>query len=117
MDILILKEQYGSLILSGKKTWELRNNDTKKRGRIAIAYSKTGCKYGEVDLIDTIKLTKELFENNRIKHHSQSTWEQLIEKYKNPYAWIMKNPELYKNPKKYVHPNGAIIWVKEKLEV
>lgn len=113
MDILILKEKYGSQILCGSKTWELRNNNTKKRGKICIAYSKTGKKFGEVELYDTIKLTKELFEANRDKHLSDSLWESLTGRYKNPYAWILKEPVLYKEPVPYKHPYGAIIWVKE----
>ena len=55
MDILILKEKYGSQILSGNKSWELRNNNTKKRGKIFIAYSKTGKIFGEVELYETYK--------------------------------------------------------------
>jgi hypothetical protein len=114
MNILILKEEFGSLILSGKKTWELRGQNTKKRERISIAYSGTGKKYGEVDIIDAMPLTKELFEKNRNKHCSKGSWENLIERYKTPYAWVMKNQGFYKNPKKYFHPNGAIIWVREE---
>ena len=41
MDILVIKQEFGSLILSGKKTWEFRRTVTKKRGIIAIAYSGT----------------------------------------------------------------------------
>lgn len=113
-DILIIKEQFGSLILEGKKTWELRGSNTKKRGCISIAYSKTLHKYGEVDLIDSIPLTKELYEKNYRKHCSDGTWESLKKRYKNPHAWVMKNPKLYSKPKTYVHPNGAVIWVKDK---
>lgn len=68
MDLLIIKEKYGSLILSGKKTWELRNRNTRKRGRISIANSGTEKKYGEVDIVEAIPLSKELFEQNRNKH-------------------------------------------------
>lgn len=112
MDILILKEKYGSQILAGNKSWELRNNNTKKRGRIFIAYSKTSEIFGEIEIYDTVKLTKEIFDNNRDKHLSESSWDTLSAKYKNPYAWLLKNPLIYDVPIPYNHPKGAIIWVK-----
>lgn len=112
MDILILKEKYGSQILSGNKSWELRNNNTKKRGKIFIAYSKTGKIFGEVELYDTLKLTKEIFDNNIDKHLSEGSWETLLARYKNPYAWLLKEPILYDVSIPYKHPKGAIIWVK-----
>ncbi|NLK45618.1 MAG: ASCH domain-containing protein [Treponema sp.] len=114
MDILIIKEEFGKQILTGKKTWELRGGNTKKRGRIAIAFSGTKKKYGTVELIDSIPLTKELYESNVKKHRSYGTWNELKNIYKNPYAWVMKKPEVFEEPIDYNHPYGAIIWVKEK---
>ena len=113
MDILIIKEEFGKQILSGKKTWELRGSNTKKRGRIALAYSGSKKKYGTVELIDSIPLTKELYNSNMKKHRSLGTWEELKNWYKNPHAWIMKNPKRFETPQEYKHPIGAIIWVKE----
>lgn len=113
MNILIIKEEFGKQILSGKKTWELRGANTKKRGKIEIAFSGTKKKFGTVELIDSIPLTKELYEANVKKHCFPGTWEELKDWYKNPHAWIIKNPTIFDKPKDYVHPTGAVIWVKE----
>lgn len=113
MDILIIKEEFGRQILSGTKTWELRGSNTKKRGKIAIAFSGTKKKYGTAELVDSIPLTKELYEANSKKHCSSGSWEELKSWYKKPYAWVMKNPKLFDQPEEYKHPSGAVIWVKE----
>ena len=112
MDILVIKEEFGSQILNGKKTWELRGSNTKKRGTISIAYSGTNKRFGTVELVDSIPLTRELYEKNYSKHRSTGTWEGLKDSYKNPHAWVMKNPKLYSEPIPYEHKHGAIIWVK-----
>lgn len=113
MDILIIKEEWGRLILDGKKTWELRGSNTNKRGKIALAFSKTSKIFGYVELVDSISMTKELFDKNKAKHQSDGTYKSLCDRYKNPHAWIVKNPVWLKNPKPYVHPYGAVIWVKQ----
>lgn len=90
MALLIIKEKYGSLILYGKKTWELKNRNTRKKGRISIAYSGTRKKYWKVDIVEAIPLSKELSEHNRNKHCSMSSQEELKSGYNEPYAWGMK---------------------------
>ncbi len=113
MDILIIREEPGTQILSGEKTWELRGSNTKKRGKIAIAFSGTKKKFGTVELVDSIPLTRQLFESNVKKHRSPGTWDDLKSWYKNPHAWVLKNPKFFKKPIDYIHPSGAVIWVKE----
>lgn len=41
IDCLIIREPYASLIVFGKKRWEFRNYDTRKRGVIGIAASRS----------------------------------------------------------------------------
>lgn len=113
MDILIIKENFGKLILDGKKSWEIRGCNTTKRGKIAIAFSGTKKIYGYVELVDSFSLTEELFEKNRKKLHTELDSKYKTIKYKTPYAWVMKNPVKLKIPKPYNHPYGAVIWVKQ----
>ena len=112
MDILVIKEYFGNLILTGNKTWEVRNTNTKKRGTISIAYSGTNKRFGTVELVDSFPLTKELFDENFFKHHNECSWDELLESYNHPYAWVMENPKLYSKPIPYEHPHGAVVWVK-----
>lgn len=114
MDILLIKPEWGEKILAGEKTWEIRGASTSKRGTIALAYSKTGKKFGEVELADCIALTRDLWENGQQKHCAPHiSWDELLQMYKKPYAWVMKNPIKYKEPVPYTHRHGAVIWVKE----
>ena len=114
MRILLLKQEWGERILSGEKTWEIRGSDTKIRGRIAVAYSKSSKKFGEATLSDSFPLTEELFENNPEKHCLPGTWEDVLKVYKNPVVWELTEAVLYDEPVPYIHPRGAVIWVNEE---
>jgi hypothetical protein len=48
---LIIKEPWISLILSRKKTWELRSRDTRVRGRIALIRKGSGTVIGVAELV------------------------------------------------------------------
>lgn len=114
MDILIIKPEWGEKVLTGEKTWEIRGSSTSKRGTIAIAYSHTNRKFGEVELVDSVELNKEMWENNLDKHCAEGmSWDDLLKRYKKPYAWVLRNPKLYADPVQFEPHRGAVIWVKE----
>lgn len=125
MDILIVKPKWAELILSGKKTWEIRGSNTSKRGIIGIAESGTGKVFGEVELIDSRRMCFRDFALHWRKHWlhkadnpdlragiSELSWEALHDIYKTPYIWELRNAKRYDEPKPYNHPKGAVIWVK-----
>jgi hypothetical protein len=114
MDILIIKPQWGTKILNGEKVWEIRGFNTKKRGTIAIAFSRTSKKHGQATLINTIELTEEMWNVSFEKHCiSGMTWEDLLDIYKHPFAWVFESPLWYENPIPFTPHPGAVIWVKE----
>lgn len=117
MDALIMLPYWGEKILKNNKTFEIRSSGTKKVGeRVALAYSRTGKLYGSVEIVDSMPLTKELWENNKDKHQIYGlSYEELIERYPHPYIWELKDPVLFSEPLDYVHPKGAVIWVKDAL--
>ncbi|WP_081970167.1 ASCH domain-containing protein [Paenibacillus sp. FSL P4-0081] len=108
MDGLIIKAKWADLILSGGKTWEIRGSRTSKRGSIGIIKSGTGKVFGTVELLGCIPLTMFVWDANQDKH--------LVPyadiNYKTPYAWVMGNPVIFPEPIPYIHPQGAVIWVK-----
>lgn len=114
MDILIIKPKWVDRIFGYHKTWEIRGGNTTKRGTIAIAKSGTDCIFGEVDLVDSFPLTKELWETNEKNHQVELSWEELLKIYPKPYAWVFDWHSVfqYQKPIPYVHPKGAVIWVK-----
>lgn len=118
---LIIKKHWLDLILSGKKTWEIRGNNTKIRGRIGLVESGSGLVVGECDLTSSFYLRstrlnpifhKEGFKGLTILHGiNVEDWDATV-KYKNPHAWVLENAKRHKSPCPYVHPKGAVIWVR-----
>lgn len=107
---LIIQDPWISMILDGKKTWEIRGNATKKRGMIALIKSGTGKVIGVCEISDVIgPLTLETFLHNTDKHGDIGNNQELP--YKSTYAWVLSNPTRIK-PAIYKHPKGAITWVK-----
>lgn len=107
---LIIKEPYISDILKGTKTWELRGSTTKIRGQIVLLKSGTKTAIGTVEIVDVKELTLDDYNSwdYRILYNKEPVNEL---PYKRTYAYILKNPKSFANPKAYIHPNGAIIWV------
>lgn len=107
---LIIKEPWIDYILDGLKTWEIRNGNCNKRGRIGLIKSGTGMIYGEVNIIDSFPVDYEIMNQSQDKH--RLTFEQWMNmKYKKPHAWVLENPVRYPEPTPYEHKQGAIIWV------
>lgn len=113
MKALIIKKQWLDLILEGKKSWEIRGSNTKIRGQIELIQSGSGLIVGRCDIVDSIELTRQQYENSFDKHCISDI---SILPYKKAYAWVINNPIRYKNPRKYKHPKGAVIWVKIEEE-
>lgn len=117
-DALIVRPEWGDLILDGVKTWEIRGSDTKKRGTFFLAYSGTGKVYGQFDLVDSVFVTLDDLQRNENKHRIGNS-EMVMQVYDTPHAWVIENARRYEKPFAYTHPQGAVIWVKgvERKEV
>lgn len=107
---LIIKSPAIDYILSGNKTLEVRGTSTKIRGEIVLLQSGTQLALGTVEIIGCEKMNLEEYNNwdYRILLKRPKTNDL---PYKNTYKWILKNPKKFDTPKKYYHPNGAVIWV------
>lgn len=113
MDALVIRPFWANKIFREGKCWEIRGSKTNKRGRIYIAKSMTSKIYGTVKIIDCIPLTKELWESNKDKHQVNMSWEELLNRYKTPYAWVLDEQLEFDTPIGYYHKPGAVIWVKD----
>lgn len=105
---LIIKQPWIDYILNADKIWEIRGVNTKTRGKIELIQSGSGLVVGCCEIVDCIELSLQDFKNNVDKHQIKNT-NQLP--YKRTYAWVLTNAKKYERPKKYKHPQGAIIWV------
>jgi len=108
MKALIIKQPWIDYILEGKKTWEIRGCKTNIRGQIELIQSGSGLVVGSCNIIDCKELTLNDYSCNTDKHNISET---TTLPYKRTYAWIIANAVRFKEPRKYKHPQGAIIWV------
>ena len=108
--VLIVKNPWLDMILSGSKTWEIRGVHTKKRGKIHLALSGGGGRIvGGCRLVDSFPIDRAELEKHVDKHCIDNT--NTIT-YPRPHAWVMLDPVRYDKPFAYKHPYGAIKWVK-----
>jgi ASC-1-like (ASCH) protein len=104
MKALSLKQPWAELIVSGKKTIEVRNWNTKFRGEFLIHASKntdkeqeqafgyknlaTGCIVGKATLIDVKKYDSEAeFDKDMSKHFAKGFWSEKA------HGFILKNAQ------------------------
>ena len=109
---MLIRSPYVEMILNGKKTWEIRGSRTSVRGRIGLIRSGSGTVIGVCDVVDCLgPLTAEEFRKNARKPGLKPS-EAVLGYYKKTFAWVVANQRWLKAPVPYVHPSGAVIWVK-----
>lgn len=112
MDGLIIDEPYLGDILRRIKTWEMRSQNTTKRGRIALIRKGSGHIVGYADLVDVLSpLNNDNYSQFFDKHRvSEAVWRGDGFKWYTP--WVLENVEKLKIPIPYKHKSGAVTWVK-----
>ncbi len=112
---LFVREPYASLIVEGKKTWEIRKHPTRVRGRIGIV--NRGQVLGSVEIVGTRgPFTPEQLPNHRDKHYADV---ELLRKYaqgKPLFAWVLKDAVKYSEPIPIPTTKGQQLWAKLKDE-
>ncbi|WEJ62188.1 ASCH domain-containing protein [Thiomicrorhabdus lithotrophica] len=106
---LIIKQPWIDLILSGKKTWEMRSRPTHIRGKIGLIEQGTGLIVGEADLFGVVEF-QDIDLLASLSHNHCIYDEETLEKWNT--AWMLKNAKRYDKPTPYNHPQGAVVWVK-----
>ena len=106
---LCVKKKWIDLILSGQKTWEIRSTATRSRRVVGLAESGSGLVVGEVRIADCLPLEPADLPQHFGKHCIADCG---LVKYRKIFAWVLEDAKRYSEPKPYVHPAGAIVWVK-----
>lgn len=111
MKALVVAEPWMGLILSGRKTWELRSRRTQHRGPFALIRKGSGTVVGVAELSDclaplTTSTTADTVERHRIPPAVQPAavaagW---------VVPWVLTGVEPIP-PVSYAHPSGAVTWV------
>jgi hypothetical protein len=110
MRALLVQHPWIDKILDGTKTWEIRGSRTTIRETIGLIPSRSGTVIGVCDVVDCIgPLSPDAFRRNARKAGMRPS--EAKSGYANTYAWVMSRPRLLKNPVRYRHPSGAVIWV------
>lgn len=114
MRALVIREPWITLILDGRKTWEIRGSNCKIRGRIGLIRSGSGLVVGTAEIVDSKgPLSDEEMRANTSKHRiPPEALDGIRNRYKNIYAWVLANAKPLPKPLRYIHRKGAIIWVK-----
>ena len=107
---LIVRKPWIDLILSGEKVWEMRSRPTNITGRIGLIEAGSGQVVGEVDLVRCGEPLTNYVTAQATKHFHKVDDLELLEKWK--YPWILSDPIRYEVPLTYIHPKGAVVWVK-----
>jgi len=108
---LIVREPFATMIVQGIKKWEIRKCYTRIRGRILIignSYLK-----GAVTLADVLGPFSVNDLDDYVNYHRVSR--EFLEQYsrgRQLYAWVLKDPIMFKHPVKIGIRKGAQVWVK-----
>lgn len=112
MKALIIKKHWLDLILSGKKSGELRGTNTKIRGKIGLIQSGSGKIMGTCELINVIgSLTMTELRRSSSKHGVPRSELGAAPRYRRTFAWVLSKPKRFRRPRRYEHAQGAVIWV------
>merc|ERR1711957_593507 len=109
---LTVKQPWCELILSGKKSWEIRGYPTRFRCFVHIAQSGTGLLVGKARIANCKRLRREDLPKHEREHCITGGNCELVSKYKKIYAWVLKEARRYSVGMPYSRPQGAIAWVR-----
>lgn len=106
---LVIRQPWLDMILNGTKTWEIRGNNTRKRGRIALIESGSGLIIGETTLVSSLPVSRSEALANEARHQIRD-WQRTV-RYARPHAWVLRDTVRLDPPRPYRHPRGAVVWV------
>jgi len=107
---LVVKKPWLKKIFDGTKTWEIRGSKTTRRGTIHLAQSGgRGELIGSARLVDCVRVPRAELMSHRHRHCIPKL---SIVKYREIYAWVLRDARRYGKPFKYSHPGGASVWVR-----
>lgn len=109
---LIIREPWIGLILSGKKTWEMRSLPTKKRGKDRLdtkGHRSCGRHCRLVDCLPPLDIDVYMdhFDRHQIPEHML----EAVEEKRWVYPWVISDARALRTPVPYAHRSGAVRFV------
>ena len=110
---LIIDEPWIGLILSGRKTWEMRKGVTNIRGPIALIRKGSGAVVGVADVTASLPDldTAEAYARSEPFHAIPPERQVRAREDGWRTPWVLTKARPLPKPVPYAHPNGAVIWV------
>jgi hypothetical protein len=107
---LIIDEPWVSMIILGKKTWEMRSRNTNVRGRIGLIRKGSKTVVGVAHLVETIPHLSTCQLRANIARHRVPE-EEIDDAFKWTTIWVLDEARPLRKAVPYGHPTGAVIWV------
>ena len=116
MDGLIVNQPFANLIIKKKKRWELRaKRPPAEKINLEMYLLSQGYMLGKIKIKNIAGPLK--FNELKEKHYLDHSSVDHIDNTFSCYAWEISVCETFGEPKKYVHPHGARVWVKNVLSM
>lgn len=114
MRALVIREPWVGLILAGEKTWELRSRSTNVRGVIGLIRKGSGTVVGVAELTDSLPPLEDAaaFARAEALHGVTRTMRAEVMRQGWITPWVLEGAKALRSPVRYVHPAGAVTWVK-----
>ncbi|SHK50668.1 ATP-binding cassette domain-containing protein [Rhodothermus profundi] len=108
---LFIKEPYASLLVEGKKTWEIRKHPTRVRGRIGIVSG--GKLIGTAELRETRgPFSVETLAAHADKHLADTETLNAYARGRPLYAWVMEHARRMEQPVPVPRRPGHQMWIR-----
>lgn len=107
---LIVREPYASLIVDGRKVWEIRRRKTRHRGPLGIVSG--GRLIGQADLVGVEgPFSVEELLAHQEKHLAEEAFLRAYSKDEPLYAWVLENAFRYEKPLHVPRRPGRVMFV------
>ncbi len=110
-----VKEPYASLIVQGKKRWELRKHPTRVRGRVGVIHGNRVL--GTVEITDVHgPFTVEELKAHYDKHLADPRFLEQYAQGRPLYAWELGDAQEYPEPRPFTPKQGQQLWIRLREE-
>lgn len=112
MRCLKIDEKWVNLILSGKKTWEIRRTNTIIRERIALGNKKIKRCVGYATIVDSLEKSLDELEQYSSKHQANDFLRKYAKGRDTLYAWVLDDIEVEPEPDSRLYSYSRGCWCK-----
>lgn len=113
MKALVIDEPWIGMILSGRKTWEMRKTACHHRGPIALIRKGSGTVVGVAEVIASRPPLTSLAEYAAAEDRHGIPPDRQARAFEDGWRtpWVLRGARALARPVPYEHPSGAVIWV------